>query len=93
MDRFLLLKSEEEFERCVGGACRVMLVQGTSATHVCRNAGQANRLSNKHPRLSGVNDVSAKVRGQELSLYHTFHLSPPMFPEKTERREATEHRG
>lgn len=40
------LTQVKTFKRVVEGACRVMLVQRTSATHLCRNAGQANCLSN-----------------------------------------------
>lgn len=43
---------------------------------------------------SGIKGMSVKVQvqGDVLSPYHTFDLSPPMFPDKAVQREATEHR-
>lgn len=46
LDGLTQVNCEDTFKRVVEAACRVMLVQRTSATHLCRNAGQANCLSN-----------------------------------------------
>lgn len=68
-----------------------MLVQATSA-------GMQDKLID-YPTTawpfcsSGTKVGSVQVQCQVFSLDQTFNLSPQVFPDKTEQREATRHRG